>query len=118
MSSRLRIETFLHQAVFCCEHCAIFAVQVRERHRVNLLGASQSAGKVRAGEREAGVFGQISLKSQISRHADGGLHRVIGDDANYHDGIMAARSQLCLQIGPDEGAVGALDNDRLAGKWP
>ena len=84
---------------------------------MNIFCASEGAVPIRATEGEAAIRHEVGCESQITSHAHGRLYRVVGNDPNNHNRIMAARPQPCFQIGPDEGAVGTLDNNALTREW-
>jgi len=89
---------------------AIFIVEIGQRHGVNFFGGAPGSGPVLAIEGEASVFHQPGGKTQIARHAHGGFHRIVGDDARHHQRHMSGAAQLSFQVGADESAVGVLCN--------
>ena len=61
-------------------HSAILAVEIGQRHRMDLLGAAQMAAVVAPGIGEAGVLDEMNIEAEVAGHANRGFHRVVGDD--------------------------------------
>ena len=59
----------------------VLIVQIGERHGMHLIGAAQPSVKIAACESETGIRHKIRLESQVPRHSDSRLNRVVGADS-------------------------------------
>ncbi len=96
---------------------AVFPVQVSERKGMHLGGGPELAIPIQPGKRVARIGSQIRLEAEISRHADGGFDRIIGDNAANHETFMTGGAQGTFKSGADEGAVGLLGDHGFARVW-
>ena len=78
--------------------------------------SARRAVPVLAPEGETAVGHHPGLKTQVAGHAHRGLDGVVGDDADDDQGVVARVAQPLFQAGADEGVVGLLADDRLAGR--
>src|SRR5262245_14754981 len=65
-------------------------------------------------EGPGGVAYQACIEAEIAGHARRGLDAVIGGGAADHHAADICRAQATFEVGTDEGAVDALDDDGLA----
>jgi hypothetical protein len=75
-SNVLHLPSALHSVenVARAHHRTIFPVEIRKAHGVYFIRRAPRSAPVPAAERECGVFHQIRIEAQISRHPDGGFH--------------------------------------------
>ena len=96
-------------------HHAVFAVQIRQAHGVDLCSRPELAGPVVSCEGEAAVFDQERMEPQVPGHADSGFHGIIRDHPGDDQHSLARRAQPGFEAGSNEGAVGPLgDHDFTA----
>lgn len=80
-----------------------------------LICASQITRIVPPGECEAPVRHQIRLEAKVTGHADSSLNRVVRYHTDDDKRAKPRVPQSVVQISADEGAVGLLSDDHLAG---
>ena len=91
-------------------------VQIGERHGMYLLGRSHASRPIGTRVRKTGILHQVGFEPEIPCHANGGLHRIVGDHARHYQHVVSRAPQRFLESGPDERAVGVLDDYRLTGE--
>ncbi len=99
-------------------HRTIFVVQVRQTHRMDLVGAPELAVPIPLGEREAAVLHQNRIEPQISGHSNRRLHGVIRNYPRNDEHILLPGPQPHLQGGADECTICLLRDDAFARRWP
>jgi hypothetical protein len=96
---------------------------------MNIFRATKRAVPIRALEGEAAIGDEMGRKSEIARHANCRLDRVVGDDAHHNQAVVAAgpkRSsksvpmnallvRLRITVSP---AIGAASTLKLLPGWP
>jgi hypothetical protein len=106
------------QQCFRRDDLAVFAIHVRQRHRMNFFSAAKDSAIVAAGERESSILDQIRVETQIASHPDRRLHRIVRDDPGNRESGYASASETLFQVGADERVIGLLSDDGLAIRRP
>ncbi len=82
---------------------------------MNLSGRPELAVPVFSRKSEAGVLDKKGVEPEISRHAHGGFHGIVGDDACDDQQTLLCPAQPGFEIGAYECAVSPLGDYGLAG---
>ena len=94
-------------------HAAVFAIQVGERHRVNLGRGTERSLTVAAAEGEARVFGECDAEPEGPAVPHGGFDGVVGDDAGDEEVADAAFVEQVLEPCAGESAAGVFRDDEF-----
>lgn len=102
------------QQLGATDHAGVFALQVRQRHRVHIIGAARGAAVVHFGEGEGRIRRHMSVEPQVASRARGSFDGVVGTHPHQHHRIDAAHAQPALQAGVNEGIRHVLFHHMLA----
>jgi hypothetical protein len=72
----------------CGDNGTVLAVQVGERHGVDVFGAPRRAVPMCTIEGEAAIGDKVGSKIKIAGHAHGRFDRVVCDHAHHNQGIV------------------------------
>ena len=99
------------------DHGRVFAVEIRQRHGVDILSAALHAVEVGLCVGIRPIGDNEGLESQVAGCPGGRLHRVVGADADNHERGFSARMQPALKAGVDEGVRYVLLDDVFVRQW-
>ena len=71
-------------------------------------------GGMDAVKTKTGICHQLHLKTQISRHACGRVHTMIGANPAYHQSVIPRSAQIRLQCRADKGGIDGFTINRLS----
>ena len=90
-------------------------MKTRQRDAMHEIRAVVGSIRAAALEGRGGILDHRDSEAKVSRHPRRRRHAVVGGEPDDDERVDSVGAQMRIEVGPDEGAVDMLAEDRLAG---